>query len=525
MARTVTMIPQKINPLTHQPNDTLVKRKVAAYARVSTDLEEQQTSYEAQVRYYTEYIKKNPEWEFVKVYTDEGISATSTKHREGFNSMIEDALAGKIDLIVTKSVSRFARNTVDSLSTIRLLKEHNVECWFEKENIFTFDGKGELLISIMSSLAQEESRSISENVTWGQRRRFAEGKVSMPYSSFLGYKRGENGEPVVVPEEAEIVRYIYRSFLEGQTSSKIAKALTTKGIPSPAGKEKWYSTTVESILTNEKYMGAALLQKTFTADFLTKRKQKNNGEVPQYYVNESHEAIIPPDEFEDVQNEIARRKEIGRSYSGNALFSAKIVCNECGHYFGAKVWHSTSKYRRVIWQCNGKFKYETHCSTPHFYEDEIKERFITAFNQFFQNKKLVLEACETAIAQLSNTDSIEEKVNILTEELEMILIEKRDYVLNNIRDEINQSNFDRKCAEFDRRYNEKAETYNRLQEKLVQRQSRAEFLQKFYSRIEAVTGAIDFFDAALWRTLIEKATVHNDGRIIFKFLDGTEIEA
>ena len=324
--------------------------------------------------------------------------------------MIEDALAGKIDLIVTKSVSRFARNTVDSLSTIRLLKEHNVECWFEKENIFTFDGKGELLISIMSSLAQEESRSISENVTWGQRRRFAEGKVSMPYSSFLGYKRGENGEPVVVPEEAEIVRYIYRSFLEGQTSSRIAKALTMKGIPSPAGKEKWYSTTVESILTNEKYMGAALLQKTFTADFLTKRKQKNNGEVPQYYVNESHEAIIPPDEFEDVQIEMARRKEIGRSYSGNALFSAKIVCAECGHYFGAKVWHSTSKYRRVIWQCNGKFKYEMHCSTPHFYEDEIKERFITAFNQFFQNKDLVLEACKVAITQLSNTDSIEEKV-------------------------------------------------------------------------------------------------------------------
>ncbi|MBR3900210.1 MAG: recombinase family protein, partial [Ruminococcus sp.] len=413
MARTVTMIPQKINPLTHQPNDTLVKRKVAAYARVSTDLEEQQTSYEAQVRYYTEYIKKNPEWEFVKVYTDEGISATSTKHREGFNSMIEDALAGKIDLIMTKSVSRFARNTVDSLSTIRLLKEHNVECWFEKENIFTFDGKGELLISIMSSLAQEESRSISENVTWGQRRRFAEGKVSMPYSSFLGYKRGENGEPVVVPEEAEIVRYIYRSFLEGQTSSRIAKALTTKGIPSPAGKEKWYSTTVESILTNEKYMGAALLQKTFTADFLTKRKQKNNGEVPQYYVNESHEAIIPPDEFEEVQNEIARRKEIGRSYSGNALFSAKIVCNECGHYFGAKVWHSTSKYRRIIWQCNGKFKYETHCSTPHFYEDAIKDKFVIACKSVLENREDFLAACQQVRDLLSDCTALERKVDEL----------------------------------------------------------------------------------------------------------------
>ena len=204
-ARSVTVIPPTINPLTHLSKVAVQKRRVAGYARVSTDSDEQFTSYEAQVDYYTQYIKRNPEWEFVKVYTDEGISGTNTKHRIGFNEMIADAMSGKIDLIVTKSVSRFARNTVDSLVTIRKLKEKGVEVYFEKENIYTFDGKGELLLTIMSSLAQEESRSISENVTWGQRKRFADGKVNLPYKQFLGYRKGADGFPEVVPEEAIVV--------------------------------------------------------------------------------------------------------------------------------------------------------------------------------------------------------------------------------------------------------------------------------------------------------------------------------
>ena len=233
----ITVIPQTVNPQTRLSAIEVAKRKVAGYARVSTDLEEQITSYQAQRKYYTEYIQKNPDWEFAGMYTDEGISATSTKHREGFNQMIKDALDGKIDLIITKSVSRFARNTVDSLTTVRKLKEKGIEVYFEKEGIYTLDSKGELLITIMSSLAQEESRSISENVTWGQRKRFADGKVSLPYSHFLGYKKGEDGLPEIVPEEAEIVRFIYRSYMNGQTSYAIAKILTERHIPTPAGKE------------------------------------------------------------------------------------------------------------------------------------------------------------------------------------------------------------------------------------------------------------------------------------------------
>ncbi|NCC68069.1 MAG: recombinase family protein, partial [Clostridia bacterium] len=310
----VTVIPPTINPLTHLPSVTAKKRRVAGYARVSTDSDEQFTSYEAQVDYYTKFIQSKPDWEFVKVYTDEGISATNTKRREGFKEMVSDALAGKIDLIVTKSVSRFARNTVDSLVTIRKLKENGVECYFEKEGIYTFDGKGELLITIMSSLAQEESRSISENVTWGQRKRFSDGKVSMPYKRFLGYEKGEDGLPVVNEEEATVVRLIYRLFLEGKTSVGICKFLENLNIPSPGGLYKWSKTTVDSILANEKYKGDALLQKKFTVDFLQKKMKSNEGEVPQYYVEGSHPAVIVPDEWDQVQVEFARRKQLGRAY-------------------------------------------------------------------------------------------------------------------------------------------------------------------------------------------------------------------
>ena len=273
MAKNITVIPATLDRHTGIPSDMHYKRRVAGYARVSTDSEEQLTSYEAQVDYYTQYIKANPEWQFVAVYTDEGISATNTKHRDGFNRMVQDALDGKIDLIVTKSVSRFARNTVDSLTTVRKLKEKGVEVYFQKENIYTLDSKGELLITIMSSLAQEESRSISENVTWGQRKRFADGKVSMPYRHFLGYRKGADGLPEIVPEEAELVRRIYKLFMQGKTAHAIGKILTSEGIPTPAGKAKWQSSTIESILQNEKYRGDARLQKKFTVDFLQKKIQ------------------------------------------------------------------------------------------------------------------------------------------------------------------------------------------------------------------------------------------------------------
>jgi len=520
----ITVIPSTFNPETHMPATHIEKRKVAAYARVSTDLEEQLTSYKAQVDYYTKYIKEREDWDFVKVYTDEGISGTSNKRREGFQQMIADALDGKINLIITKSVSRFARNTVDSLSTIRLLKEHDVEVYFQKENIFTFDSKGELMISILSSLAQEESHSISENVTCGQRKRFADGKVSLPYSSFLGYRKGADGLPEIVPEEAEIVRFIYKSYMEGQTTYTIAKALTERKIPTPTGKEKWHQSTIKSILTNEKYKGSALLQKSFTTDFLTKKKKINEGEVPQYYIDESHPAIISPEDFEQVQLEMARRKKLGKQYSGNSLFAAKIVCGDCGNFYGSKVWHSTSKYRRVIYQCNSKFEGEHFCSTPHLYEDEIKQRFVNAFTVYFHSKDLIIDTCQDLIDTISDTSAIDKKLEKLSQELSVIESANRELILKFAQSPKRPADYDERRDALTKEYNEKFGKFQKLEQKRTDQLNRAEALQNMVQQLSETKTIIDTFDDSLWRTMIEKVTVFHDNRMIFQFLDGTEIK-
>ncbi len=262
---------ENIKPLTTK---FISKTRVAAYARVSIETDKMHQSIDAQITYFNRLIRSHADWEFVGMYTDDGISATTIAHREGFNRMIDDAMAGKIDLIITKSISRFARNTVDSLVTVRKLKEKGVEVYFEKENIWTLDAKGELLITIMSSLAQEESRSISENTTWGKRKSFADGKVSISYSTFLGYDRGPNGEFVINEEQAEVVRKIYKWYLAGCSMFNIYKRLMEDDIPTPANKKIWRVNSVRAILTNEKYRGDALLQKSFTVDILTKKKKE-----------------------------------------------------------------------------------------------------------------------------------------------------------------------------------------------------------------------------------------------------------
>jgi DNA invertase Pin-like site-specific DNA recombinase len=328
---------------------------VAGYARVSTEEAEQQSSYQAQVEYYTSYITGREDWELVEVYTDEGITGTSMKPRRGFRQMIADALEGKIDLIITKSISRFARNTVDSLTTIRRLREHGTEVYFEKENIWTFDSRGELLLTILSSLAQEESRSISENIRWGTRKKFADGRYSLNYQHFLGYEKDPEGTLAIHEGQAKTVRRIYGLYLAGFTCQRIASALTQEAVPTPAGKEKWYASTVRRILSNETYKGDKLLQKTYSVDFLHKKRLLNRGQVQQYYVEGDHAPIIPPETFRRVQEELERRKK--RPAAGGTIFSARLFCAQCGAVYGRKIWHSASKTRRKgVWQCNGKYR-------------------------------------------------------------------------------------------------------------------------------------------------------------------------
>ena len=472
--------------------------------------------------YYTRYIQSKEEWEFVAVYTDEGISATNTKKREGFNRMVTDALAGKIDLIITKSISRFARNTVDTLTTVRKLKEKGIEVFFEKENIHTLDGKGELLITIRSSLAQEESRSISENVTWGQRKRFADGKVSLPYGRFLGYKRGENGLPEIIEKEAQIVQLIFRLFLYGKSPSAIAAYLTGEGIPTPGGKTIWRSKTVESILTNEKYKGDARLQKKFTVDFLSKKVKVNEGEVPQYYVENSHPAIIPPEVFDLVQYEWKQRKTDGHWTSSAHPFSGKIFCGECGGQYGSKIWDSNTEYRRLIWQCNNKYK-GGHCHTPHLTESEIKAAFLSAFNAVLHDRAEIMAAYNEVIEALTDTSDLDAERGELQNEADVVTELIKKAISENAHKAQDQEEYQRKyegyCARFEKARNRLAE----IEDICLERNAKKVKIQMFMERMGQYAGLVTEFDEELWYSTVDMVTVFEDKRMAFIFRDGTQV--
>lgn len=515
MPRTVRVIPATIDRYTEIPLEQVRKRRVAAYARVSTEYEEQQSSFKNQVEYYTSYIKSRADWEFAGMYTDDGISGTNTKKREGFNKMIQDALAGHIDLIITKSVSRFARNTVDSLTTVRKLKAKGIEIYFEKENIWTLDSKGELLITIMSSLAQEESRSISENVTWGHRKRFAAGKGSLAYSHFLGYDKGEDGKMVINPEQAETVREIYRLFLAGYAYHTIGRKLEEQKIPTPAGKTKWSPSTIMSILKNEKYKGDALLQKGFTVDFLTKKMKKNEGEVPQYYVEGDHEAIISPETFDLVQEEMKKRKRGRTKHSGLTIFSSKIICGECGSAFGPKVWHSTDKYRRTIYRCNHKFQNGKKCNTPYVTEEEIKEKFIEALNALIQNKQTILEDIDLMRKIISETQ--EKKKELTSIEYELTRLETELTNATQLGE-----NYEEKYQSLVNRYNTEKDRHDKLEEELTQAKAQDERLVQFAKDLKT-QDPIKAFDEILWCTLLDHVTVFTSNDIEFTFKNGTTI--
>lgn len=522
---TVKVIPATRDFHTGIEKTTTRKKRVAAYARVSTDSDDQLSSYEAQCDYYTRYIKSRPDWEFVGLYADEGISGTNTKHRDRFNAMIADALNGKIDLIITKSVSRFARNTVDSLTTVRKLKEKGVEVYFEKENIYTLDSKGELLITIMSSLAQEESRSISENVTWGKRKLFADGKITLPYSSFVGYRKGADGLPEIEPEGAKIVRRIYTEFLNGRTARQIADGLSADGVPTPRRAKKWRCSTIISILTNEKYKGAALLQKSFTVDFLTKKMKPNEGEVPQYYIENSHPAIIEPVEFGLVQAEMQRRRKLGKTYSCSSIFASKIICGDCGEFYGEKVWHSNDPYRKIIFRCNHKYNNEKEkCQTPVISEQQIKETFVVAYNALMTDKTGVIADCRALQHSLTDTTAMEQEISDLSKQLDDSTAELRKHVEENMRLAKNQEQFWKRYNTLEERCNSLSDRLAKLQTCVKERKQRADVISGFMFEIRERDGILDEFDEELWTALLESVTITREGKWLFKFKNERVIE-
>lgn len=507
--------------------------RVAAYCRVSTTLEQQETSYEAQVSYYTEKIQSNPNWKLAGNYADDGKSATNTKKRDDFNTMIDDCMAGKIDLVITKSVSRFARNTVDSLQNIRKLKEKNIGVIFEKEGVNTLDGTGELLITILSSQAQEESRNLSENTRWGLVRRFENGVISVNHTKFLGYTKDENGELVIVPEEAEVVRRIFRLYLEGNSSIKIAKILKTDGIKTVTGIDTWQPSVIDQMLRNEKYMGDALLQKTYTVDFLSKKRVKNQGIVPQYYIEDNHEAIIPRELFYRAQEEKARRAAIYKpsaekkskteksKYSSKYSLSDIMVCGECGQPYRRQTW---SKYgqKSAVWRCDNRLKNGTkNCKhSPTLKEQPLYQAIMNAINSVVENQGEFVGAFRKNVIRVIGSYSTRHIPSEYDEQIERLQGEMLTLIEENAKQgSVNEN--------FDEQYHSIAERIRDLKLKKLKLTQENRLAETFSQRIEDVdhclmetSCTVGGYDDELVRRLLQSVKVISEDKMEIQFKSG-----
>ena len=430
MAKSITVIPAIKRVGTNAiMSDEKPKLRVAAYCRVSTDSEEQASSYEVQVEHYTQFIQNNREWELAGIYADDGISGTSTKKRDEFNRLIDDCMNNKIDRIITKSISRFARNTLDCLKYIRQLKEKNIPVFFEKENIDTLDSKGEIMLTIMASLAQQESQSLSQNVKLGFQYRYQQGEITINHNRFLGYTKDEAGQLVIEPTEAEVVKRIYREYLEGASLIQIARNMEKDKILTGAKGEKWRGSTVKGILLNEKYMGDALLAKTHTVDFLTKKRVKNDGIVPQYYVENSHEAIIPKTLFLQVREEMARRSELKSkkgvtNYSSKYALSGITYCGKCGQIYRRLHWNNRGK-KSIVWRCLSRLNRHKECDARTVDETDLKQAVVDGMNQVFGNQDEIKSILASTLEKVLYEDSIEElsTINLELQELQTQLLD------------------------------------------------------------------------------------------------------
>jgi len=418
--KVVRVIEPTIN-VDQEVKDKYRQKRVAAYCRVSTQQEEQINSYEVQTRYYTEKINAEPKWKLVRIFADKGISGTSTKHRDEFNKMIRMCKRGRIDMIITKSISRFARNTVDCLKYIRLLKDINVDVYFEEQGIHSIEKGSEFYITVYGSIAQSESENISANVKWGKEQAAREGNVSFHYKNFLGYRKGTDGKPEIVPEEAETIQYIYKRFLAGDSYQTIMEKLEKQKILTPGGKEKWTYGTLHSILTNERYMGDAVINKTYTVDCISKKKKRNNGERAKYYVENNHPAIVDKGTFGMVQEEIARRsgmkkvKQVGTKtelgkYSSKYALTELLVCGECGTPYRRCTWTACGN-KRAVWRCISRLDYgKKRChNSPTMSEEDLHRAIMSAVQTVAMQNTKLLQTLKTIIAMTVKCDDSEDR--------------------------------------------------------------------------------------------------------------------
>nr|WP_302649061.1 recombinase family protein [uncultured Dysosmobacter sp.] len=507
------------------------KKRVAAYCRVSTDSEEQLNSYEAQKSYYTQKIEDSPDWEMAGIYADEGISGTSMKKRTEFKKMITACKRGHIDLIITKSLSRFARNTVDCLETVRLLKANGIGVYFEKENINTLTESSEFLITLFSGFAQAESESLSKNVTWGKQKSAEAGKVDFQYKKMLGYRKGTDGQPEIVPEEAEIIRRIYRRYLAGRSLGQIKLELEQNNVPTAQKVERWSSAVIHNILTNEKYMGDALLQKTYITDCITKKVKKNMGERPMYYVENNHPAIVSREMFDQVQKEMTRRSskrkvlqksgktELGK-YSGKYALTELLVCGECGSPYKRVTWARNGK-KRIVWRCVSRLEFGTkYChNSPTLDESRLHNAILAAMNEYTAIRQ---EVCPDVLAMVEEAKramsqagamllELKKRMDAVSQEQSDVL----DRLLANMADaELNA----RMKALTDEKEALKAQILKVQQKEVSMAEQAAKRQQMWDSLMECSAGYTEFDDEFV-RQIIQKITVEDAETIRVHFRD------
>ena len=508
------------------------KVNVAAYCRVSTEAEEQQNSYQVQIEYYTNYINSNPEWTLAGIFADEGISGTQTKNRTEFNRMIRMCKKKKIDLVLCKSTSRFSRNTVDCLDHIRLLKSLGIGVIFEKENINTLTAQSEFILSLYSSFAQAESESISKNITLGNQMAFKEGKVRYNYKYLLGYKKGEDGKPVIIPEEAEVIQLIFKLYIDGGSTHTIAQELNNKKYPTRSKSGKWSAMHIKRILQNEKYIGDCLLQKTYTIDCISHKAVKNNGERPMYYVSDCHPAIIDKTTFNIVQQEITRRNakrsvctntftEQGR-YNSKYALTELLICGECGTAYRRCRWTSHNR-DRTVWRCINRLEHgPKYCKSPTIDEEPLHNAIVRTINEFYNCSddvaKVLKSAADTVLSE-SNNDEIKQ-------------IEQRLKDIDQARNDFVNLIATGACApdslddEFARLYSEEEKMSQKLLSLKSQRKTeQSEFADDIKDVIDKSSFELHQYDDVLVRKVIECVKILNKEEISVTFKGGYEIKS
>ena len=530
--RKVTVIPA--DPKHNQKDIRKQRLRVAPYCRVSTNSEEQLDSYQAQIEYYTEKIAAQQEWTMVDMFADEGKTATSTKKRKDFLRMIKACEKGKVDLIITKSVSRFCRNTLDGLDYVRRLKRMGVGVFFEKENVNTLYMDNEMILTFMMSQAQAESESMSGNIRWGHRKNFKDGKVYFHYAGFLGYRRGENDLPEIDPEEAEIVRRIFSRYLIGHSVAKIIADLEADGIKTARGHKKWNDGVIRGMLRNEKYMGDALLQKTYIADLFTRQTKKNTGELPQYYVENSHPAIIDRLTFQRVQEEMARRSSLKKvstaaktelaKYSGKYVLTELLSCGNCGSPYRRVTW-TRPEGKKIVWRCinrleNGK----KFCKdAPTLEESRIHTAVVSAMNEMFSQKTLkaiLQDSIRTALLPENGETSLAAIDSRLSQ------LREQQYRLLQLAAAVgaDSTQYDEELKKVSMEFSALVAKRSELEKNRQDTEQADERAEQLAAQLEAVDTGITTFDEVTVRQLISAITVLSEEKLLIRFKDGTEIE-